>query len=109
MHILFMTNQPELANLQFIPIHPTGNISKDFLFSMGLVQNKIHRNMKISTVKGIGSTLTKIKLADAKQPSIDLRQHFLEEKDERGNDIFLGLNAASNGRAFATYHVSMQS
>ena len=75
---------------------------------MGLAQNKIHNDMKRSTVKGIGSTLAKITLKDAEKSPISLRQHFLEAKDERGNHIFLGLDAASNGRAFATYHVSMQ-
>ena len=108
MHVLFMTNHPELTNLQFIPMCPTGNISQEFLFNMGLAQNKIHNDMKRTTVKGIGSTLSKIKLADAGQPLISLRQHFLEAKDERGNNTLLGLDAASNVSAFATYHVSMQ-
>ena len=108
MNVLFTAKHPELTNLQFIPIRPTPNISQEFLFNMALAQNKIHNDMKRTTVRGIGSTLRKITLKDDTQPPISLRQHFLEAKDERGNRIFLGLDAASNGRAFATYHVSMQ-
>ena len=108
MNVLFIAEHPELANLEFIPMRPTANISQEFLFNMGLAQNKIHNDMKRSTVKGIGSTIAKITLTDAEKSPISLRQHFLEAKDETGNHIFLGLDAASNGRAFATYHVSMQ-
>ena len=65
MTVLFIAEHPELANLQFIPMRPTANISQEFLFNMGSAQNKIHNDMRRSTVREIGSTLAKIKLMNA--------------------------------------------
>ena len=100
---VFASKHADLQNLKFVPKQPTGKITIDGLFNYAEEQNKQHHNLRRVTLKGITATLTPVLMADASKEPQSLRQFFLNARDENQESIFLGLEAASHGRVFATY------
>ena len=100
---VFASRHEDLQNLKFVPKKPTEKLTIDDLFNYAEDQNKTHHDLRRVTIKGINSTLKLVTMADASKEPQSLRQFFLNARDEKQEPIFLGLEAASYGRAFATY------